>query len=323
MPTTSDLLLLTAVAILFLTLGYLIRKQKVIPTSAPDRLVTPDLNTLVVRGKYSVPKQDLNQVCQKIERSLNAPYGETVWYYLPSGRSAKYRRFIVSGAQPRLTDEEYMQAQVSELKGTRNGIPQEFNFLVTDEKDDNLVIEADCMPVMHLKIVQNIQHEFRENYVRDAQHQCRDLLRKQFLGTLQGKELEPTSIYSPPKRNEVRARLQQMGLQEIVEALDAADAKLHQNDPQGSLVEVRSALEKAVLQVLQRKQLPTNNSFYRNVETLQNKGYMNIWVKSLSYDPTYRYLSEVVHKKVSPSIPVARAYTGTALSVIEYLLEFM
>ena len=204
------------------------------------------------------------------------------------------------------------------LKTTRLGMPIDFSATLIECYSDRLIIEVQCLPVMYHKIGKGYGTTFTENQVQEALSECA-LFTKQVMSGLKGKEIQPVSVYPIIPRTEIKSRLLNLGLKEIVDKLDKAEEHIVQNDFSESLTSSRTAFEKMIDWQMKKRGLDKTNNYKNDLECLRSRGHLDSDTTQLlqSY---YHCLSNIgVHEKGVPAgIYEAQMGYGITLIMLDY-----
>jgi len=277
------------------------------------RHVIPTLESITVRGKYILPETDFSIVEQKLLQTLN-PIG---WGKLrtigESIRLAYWRR-----AEKGKTERKAIKWWAEHLRKIRPGFPVYFTITTVEHLNNNILVEVECRPGMWFRISQLQEVSFKENQVQEALLECKSFV-KQVMSAVKGKEVEPVSVYPIIQRTEIKSRLLNLGLKEIVDALDKAEEHIVQNNFPESLKSSRTAFEKMIDWQMTKRGLDKTNSYQNDLERLKSKGYLDKDTTELlkSY---YSCLSIIgVHEKgAKPGIFEAQMGYGITLIMLDY-----
>lgn len=204
------------------------------------------------------------------------------------------------------------------IKSLRPGNPVYFSIVVVEYLVDRLVLEVECRPVMWYRIASLNESVFTENQVQEALLECKAFV-KQVMSALRGKEVEPISVYPIVQRTEIKGRLLNLGLKDVVNHLDDSEKHIVQDNFAESLTSSRTAFEKMVDWQMKKRGLEQTNNYKNNLERLKSKGFVDIDTTELlqSY---YHCLSTLgVHEKgTPPGFYEAQMGYGITLIVLDY-----
>lgn len=198
-------------------------------------------------------------------------------------------------------------------------VPVYISFTTLEHYDDSILVEVECRPAMWYRIANFYETEFTENEVRQALFECKTFV-KQVMRIFKGKEIEPVSVYPVIPRMEIKSRLINLGLEEVVEKLDRAERHIVQNNFKASLTSSRTAFEKMVDWQMKKRGLDKTNNYKNNLERLRSRGHLDVETTNLlqSY---YRCLSNIgVHERgaILAGIFEAQMGYGTTLIILQY-----
>lgn len=268
--------------------------------------IEPSLESITVRGKYKIPETDFGVIKEKIlqevkDREFKSQMilGESLMVYdMAPGSTAKVWE--------------------KRLKKRRAGMPVFFSITSLEYFSDAILFEVECRPAMWFLIAKNIKMEFTENEVQEALMECRFFV-KQIMSIFKGKEIEPVSVYPIIPRTEIKSRLVNLGLKNVVNLLDRAERHIVQNNFEASLTSSRTAFEKMVDWEIKKRGLEKTSNYKNDLERLRSRGHLDVETTKLlqSY---YRCLSNIgVHERGAPvGIFEAQMGYGTTLIMLGY-----
>jgi hypothetical protein len=277
--------------------------DKPMPKKPKPQYITPALESITVGGKYFLPETDFSTVEKMVNKTLSR------WVSLP--RMGESLRLVDTTP---LTDEK---GWFKQLRKTRPGIPVYFSIVVVEHSGSGMLVEVECRPAMWHKISQLFEVSFTVNQVQEALIECKTFV-KQVMSVFGGKEVEPVSVYPIIPRMEVKSRLLNLGLKEIVEKLAKAEEHIVQNDFAESLKSSRTAFEKMIDWQMNKRGLSQTNSYQNNLERIKSKGYLDPETTKL-LQTYYECLSLIVHEKgAKPGIYEAQMGYGITLIMLDY-----
>lgn len=271
------------------------------------RYVVPTLESITTRGTYKVPFTDFDQVAAYLEKELPR------WLWIDKiGQSIRLLNVGPRSQKP--SAEKIWSKRIETL---RSGVPVELFVTAIEHSGEGIIAEVQCMPAMWHKIAKLRETTFTENEVQEALLESRTFV-KQVMSGLKGKEIEPVSVYPIMQRTEIKSRLQNLGLKEIVDTLDKAEEHIVQNDFPESLKSSRTAFEKMIDWQMNKRGLAQTNSYHNNLERIKSKGYLDPETAKL-LQTYYECLSIIVHEKgVKPRIFEAQMGYGITLIMLDY-----
>lgn len=161
-----------------------------------------------------------------------------------------------------------------------------------------------------------------ENQVQEALIECRIFV-KQVMSIFNGKEVEPVSVYPIIQRTEIKSRLLNLGLKEVVSPLDKAERHIVQNNFIDSLKSSRTAFEKMIDWQMKKRGLEKTNNYKNDLERLKSKGFLDLEITGL-LQTYYKCLSIIaVHEKgeVEPGFYEAQMGYGMTLIMLQYFID--
>jgi len=264
--------------------------------------VTPSLESITVRGKYIIAETDFSVVEKKVIETLSS------WRILRKIGESISVCLMVKGKK------EWYER----IERARFGLPVYFSIITVEHFSDGILVEVECRPAIWYRITQLDEVSFMENQVQEALLECRRFV-KEVMSIFRGKEVEPVSVYPIIQRTEIKSRLLNLGLKEIVDLLDKAEKHIVQNNFTESLKSSRTAFEKMIDWQMKKRGLEQTNNYKNDLERLKSKGYLDPETAQLlqSY---YHCLSTIgVHEKVAePGIYEAQMGYGITLIMLDY-----
>jgi hypothetical protein len=304
--------------------------------------VIPSLESITIRAKYIVQETDFNCIIEKIRETLVYPKPPT-WILVESiGKSVGFMKmgrqfqiemwktyketqkdpqFLAKKIESMLLgeeDKEFTDMYCNNLYELRPGYPYTFNLTTVEQSDLGILVEVECRPTMWYLIVQGHLDEFTQNQVEEALLEGRKFVR-QVMSIFKAREVEPISVYPIIQRTEIKSRLLNLGLKEIVDHLDDAERHIVQNNFPESLTSSRTAFEKMIDWQMKKRGLEKTDNQKNNLERLKSRGHLDPDITQLlqSY---YHCLSTIgVHEKgVPPSFYEAQMGYGMTLIMLDY-----
>jgi hypothetical protein len=276
------------------------------------RYITPTLESITVKSKYWIPLTDFGDVLVYLKNEL------TAWRML--NRVGDSVELVYISLDPP-EEKAFGDAWSKRVKQLRAGVPIDFYVTAIERSTDGMIVEVQCLPTMWHSIARFGETTFTENQVQEALLECKLFVRQTMSG-LKGKEIEPVSVYPIIQRTEVKSRLLNLGLQEIVDKLDKAEEHIVQNDFSESLKSSRTAFEKMIDWQMVKRGLEKTDNYKNDLERLKSKGHLDPDTTQLlqSY---YRCLSSIgVHEKgVPPGIYEAQMGYGITLIMLGYFAD--
>jgi hypothetical protein len=266
--------------------------------------ITPNLESITVRGKYLIKETNFNVVSQKVLEILGRAHG---WKIYPvHGESVT---MVLMGTKK----------WTKNVKEMRSGAPIYFSVIAVERLRDSIIVEVECRPTLWFKIATLKESNFTENDVQESLLECRIFV-KQVMSGFRGKEVEPISVYPIIQRTEIKSRLLNLGLRRIVTLLDKAEKHIVQNNFTDSLKSSRTAFEKMVDRQMKKRGLEKTNNYKNDLARIESKGYLDSETTKL-IQTYYRCLSNIaVHEKgeVEPGIFEAQMGYGITLIMLDY-----
>jgi len=271
------------------------------------RYITPSLESITVKGKYIVPETSFKTVYKKLMKQLESlDWGECSLI----GESVGLMKWKMTKGE-----KDWQKY----LRGIRSGVPVFFGVTTIEHHEQSMLLEVECHPAMWHMIAYTRGEEvtYTENEIQEALFECKRFV-KQVMSIFKGREVEPVSVYPIIPRTEIKSRLINLGLKEIVDALDKAEEHIVQNDFSESLKSSRTAFEKMIDWQMNKRGLAQTNSYYNNLERIKSKGYLDPETTKL-LQTYYECLSIIVHEKgVKPGIFEAQMGYGITLIMLDY-----
>lgn len=269
--------------------------------------IEPSLESITVTGKYKIPQTDFNVVKKMVSKELfSLGWQRMSWV----GES-----FAIYEYPKDKKDEEW----TDHIKKRRAGNPLYFSIIMVEHYKDGILVEVQCRPIMWFRIANLREKLFTENEVQEALLECKTFT-KQVMSIFKGKVIEPVSVYPIIPRMEIKSRLLNLGLKQIVQKLDTAERHIVQNNFAESLKSSRTAFEKMIDWQMKKRGLEKTSNYRNDLDRLRSKGYLDLETAELlkSY---YRCLSNIgVHEKTKIPVGIFEAQMGygTTLIMLQY-----
>jgi len=272
------------------------------------RYITPTLESITVRGKYIIKEKDFSVIQKRVAQAL-MPFDFGIFPAI--GESIILSRGYEESQKGK------KNWWFKTIRECRAGYPVYLTITSIEHFNDDTLVEVECRPALWYKISQLNESSFKENAVQEALLECRGFV-KQTMSLFRSKEVEPVSVYPIIQRTEIKSRLLNLGLKEIVDKLDKAEEHIVQNDFPESLKSSRTAFEKMIDWQMNKRGLAQTNSYHNNLERIKSKGYLDLETTKL-LQTYYECLSVIVHEKgVSPGIFEAQMEYGITLIMLDY-----
>jgi len=280
-----------------------------------SKKTTISLESITVRGKYNIPQTDFNA----IEKTIIDTFAPRGWLATRIGESLE---LMDIGLPPLIAVEkskkDLQDIWQKQIKGVRYGVPLYISVIIVEHLNGGVLLEVECRPAMWYKIATLGEEKFSENNVQEALLECR-VFARQFMSVLEGKEVEAIAVYPIIPRTEIKSRLLNLGLKEVVNHLDDAEKHIFQNNFVEALTSSRTAFEKMVDWQMNKRGLEQTNNYRNNLDRLRARGYLDPDTTQLlqSY---YHCLSTIgVHERgVPPGFYEAQMGYGITLTVLDY-----
>jgi len=175
-----------------------------------SRKIEPSLESVTVRGKYSVPLKDFDKIREKLLEYLVRDVNREWKIYSQVGNSIVIMQLGSNDGYD------------NHVKKTRPGVPFYFSLILIEEFSDYTLVEVDCRPIMWYRIANFGEEKFTENDIQEALIENKAFV-KQVMSIFKGREIEPVSVYPIIQRTEIKSRLLNLGLKVTVENLDKAE----------------------------------------------------------------------------------------------------
>ena len=271
-----------------------------------SKKIEPSLESITVRGKYKIPETDFNVIEKMLADTLSARRG---WIRLPKlGESIRLMNF-----GDRKPEEE--DAWEKRIKEIRAGVPVYLSITTVEHYDNGILVEVECRPAMWSRIANLKETTFKENEVQEALIECKTFV-KQVMSIFKGKEIEPVSVYPIIPRMEIKRRLLNLGLKEIVKKLDRAEKNIVQNNFEASLTSSRTAFEKMIDWQMKKRGLEKTSNYRNDLDRLRSKGYLDVETTKL-LQSCYRCLSNIgVHERGETPAGIFEAQMGYGITLI-------
>lgn len=280
--------------------------------------IEPSLESITVRGKYKIPETDFNVVKRTVTKTLHSEgwivfqkIGESITLMRLGGSSSSTMSMMEKMKENKKEWEKY-------LRSIRRGLAIWLSMTTVEHYNDSILVEVECRPAMWFLISQGGEISFMENEVQEALLECKNFV-KQVMSIFKGKEIEPVSVYPIIPRIEIKSRLLNLGLKNIVNLLDRAERHIVQNNFEASLTSSRTAFEKMINWQMKKRGLEKTSNYRNDLDRLRSRGHLDKETAELlkSY---YRCLSNIgVHEKGIPAgIFEAQMGYGTTLIMLQY-----
>jgi len=282
--------------------------------------IRPDLHRLVFVGKYSIPKKTIDKICSEVSKFLNSSYPVTIDYLVVQlPRGAEFTKNVTRLSK--LKSKDHFEIYVDGLKRTRSGFPISLKFNIIDENENSYIIESSCVPAMYRKISQDIEWQYMEHHIEDAEIQCRDFTRSLFIGVLGGKELEEPSARPRISKSEIKSRLIFMERNDISSRLDDAERDLDEDKYPNSVGNMRTALDLMISFYMEKKSLELTDGVKNNIQRLIKHGYLDEIHLTLLYNVMYSSMSEIAKGRRKTMKNETRLLLNLTVTAIEYMLD--
>jgi hypothetical protein len=295
--------------------------------------ITPSLESITIRGKYFIPEIDFGVMESLLMKETSVGclidwgtpkrMGESLWLvcvgFEYKQELSRIEKRIEESTLLKLSS-ELLKLINKHMKASRPGIPFTFLIIAIERLNNGTIVEVECRPLMWYLISKGLQLDFIENQVQEALIECRIFV-KQVMSIFNGKEVEPVSVYPIIQRTEIKSRLLNLGLKEVVNPLDKAERHIVQNNFIESLKSSRTAFEKMIDWEMRKRGLDLTSNQRNNLDRLRSKGYLDNETTELlqSY---YKCLSNIaVHERgeVEPGFYEANMGYGITLIMLDYL----
>jgi len=298
------------------------------------KYVTPSLESITLRGKYRIQAKSFTRIEKMLKKVFNHPdwgmtrvgkslaimrYGPKFQIYMRKVRGdPKFIGALLGGAVTQDLDKKLTEVHLEQLKSLRPGCPIHILLTEIEHFQDSSLVEIECRPVMWYQVSQLNINRFTENQIQEAQIECKNQV-KQVMSAIAGKEIEPVSVYPIIPRTEIKSRLLNLGLKEVVDSLDTAERHIAEDNYTDSLKCDRTAFEKAIDYQMKRRALEHTDSYTHDLERLRSKGILDPDTTEL-IEKHYHLLSNVgVHEKgAKPGFYEAEMGFGMTLIILDY-----
>jgi hypothetical protein len=270
--------------------------------------ITPSLESITVRAKYIIPETNFDEIKKMLIQSFPAHWGrirEQVGKSITLCNIGK--KGVVWGKY---------------IEQVRPGVPVWSSIVPLENLNNGTLVEVECRPAMWFLVSKNIRQSFMENQIQEALIECRIFV-KQVMSIFNGKEVEPVSVYPIIQRTEIKSRLLNLGLKEVVSPLDKAERHIVQNNFIDSLKSSRTAFEKMIDWQMKKRGLEKTNNYKNDLERLKSKGFLDLEITGL-LQTYYKCLSIIaVHEKgeVEPGFYEAQMGYGMTLIMLQYFID--
>ena len=269
--------------------------------------ITPSLESITVRGKYVLPIVDFAVVERMLKQTeCSKDYD---WGIVSFGESI----ICLAGAKGKF--DEF-------IKECRVGVPCYFVMTVIEHLRKSILVEVECHPVMWYRISKYEEMEYTENQVQEALIECASFVRR-VMSVFKGKMVEPISVYPIIQRAEIKSRLSNLGLKEVISPLDKAERHIVQNNFIESLKSSRTAFEKMIDWQMKKRGLEKTDSYTHDLDRLKSKGYLDSETTKL-IQTYYGCLSNIaVHERgeIEPGFYEAQMGYGMTLIMLRYFMD--
>lgn len=277
--------------------------------------IMPNLQSVTVRGKYKLPETDFSKIVKTITQTLSCNWAvaRNIGESIAMIYCGKHYADMISQDKK---NERVWQKLIREV---RTGVPLFLSITVLEHIENSILIEIECRPDMWFRIATFKEESFTENDVQEALIECRAFV-KQVVSIFKGREVEPVSVYPIIQRTEIKSRLVNLGLKEVVDTLDKAEKHIVQNNFAESLKSSRTAFEKTIDWQMEKRGLKKTDNYKNDMERLKSKGYLDEDTNALIYTYYHCLSSLGVHEKgdVKPGFYEAQMMYGITLIVLDY-----
>jgi len=278
--------------------------------------ITPNLESITLKAKYFLPETSFSVVEKAITDTLLSKDWATIAKLGESIAIFKIGEKYSILFEPQKKSTSIFQKRIKEL---RPGVPLYFLITVIEHPNTGMLVEIECRPALWFKIATLKEEDFTENEIQEALIECRIFV-KQIMSIFKGKEVEPISVYPIIQKTEIKSRLLNLGLKEVVSPLDKAERHIVQNNFTDSLKSSRTAFEKMIDWQMKKRGLGKTNNYKNDLERLRSKGYLDSETAEL-LQTYYKCLSNIaVHEreKVEPGLYEAQMGYGLTLIMLDY-----
>jgi hypothetical protein len=276
---------------------------------------TINLESITVKGKYSVPETNFDTI-EKSIRDVFVPRG---WLPERIGESLElmnmHQSVLALVGKPQ---KEITKIWQESIKKSRYGFPIFISMTAIEHLSNSLLVEVECRPAMWYKIATFGEEKFTGYNVKEALLECQ-AFGKRFMSILKGREVEAFAVYPVIRRTEIKSRLLNIGLKDVVDHLEDAEKHIVQNNFAESLTSSRTSFEKMIDWQMKKRGLEHTNNYRNDLDRLRAKGYLDPDTTQLlqSY---YHCLSTIgVHEKgIPPGFYEAQMGYGITLIMLDY-----
>jgi len=279
--------------------------------------ITPNLESITLRAKYFLSESDFSIVKKAIVDVLSSKDWATT---AELGESITI--FKIGEEKYSILKEPEKSASIVQkrIRNLRLGVPLYFSITVIEHLNTGMLIEVECRPALWFRIATLKEEDFTENEIQEALIECKVFV-KQVMSIFKGKEVEPVSVYPIIQKTEIKSRLLNLGLKEVVSQMDKAERHIIQKNFTESLKSSRTAFEKMIDWQMKKRGLGKTNNYKNDLERLRSKGYLDSGTTEL-LQTYYKCLSNIaVHEKgeVEPGFYEANMGYGITLIMLDYL----
>jgi len=279
--------------------------------------ITPNLESITLRAKYFLSESDFSIVKKAIVDVLSSKDWATT---AELGESITI--FKIGEEKYSILKEPEKSASIVQkrIRNLRLGVPLYFSITVIEHLNTGMLIEVECRPALWFRISTLKEEDFTENEIQEALIECKVFV-KQVMSIFKGKEVEPVSVYPIIQKTEIKSRLLNLGLKEVVSQMDKAERHIIQKNFTESLKSSRTAFEKMIDWQMKKRGLGKTNNYKNDLERLRSKGYLDSGTTEL-LQTYYKCLSNIaVHEKgeVEPGFYEANMGYGITLIMLDYL----
>ncbi len=319
LQTESSSLTLTWVILLILVavIAYMFGKQRELSKRFPkDAYRRPELEQLVVRARYGMPYMAVDEILEKVVKSLNYGGQVELWGGASVGQSIILVRKLPA---PRNRFFDRSDDYFKQLSNARPGLPNEVSIIFDHEQGGRMEAEILVKPVMYFIIAQQGGIDQLGQHISDAQIEATELIKKIMVAVLGGTEIEPAAVRPLVRITELRSKLAQRGLNSVSELLSQADTKLIQGNPEDAVKNCRSVLEQ-VMEYTMEHTVGKTDKFGNDLTKLRANKKIDKWTETF-ISSFYSYISEDVHDRFKANPGEGKLVLQTTETVCDYLLR--
>lgn len=283
------------------------------------RMVSPSLESICIRGKYKV-FSSFEEFCNKVEVGLKTQN----WFVLEKLNGSVDFEYNFLKHLPKEKEKKLktlFEKKKEALRNMRMGVPLSLFLTAIEYQRDGTIVEVECHPVMYYQKTQYHKQEFLDYQKEDALIECRRFV-KRVMSIVKAKEIQPVSVYPIIDRSEIKDRLLNLGLKEIVNPLDRAEKHIVQNNFEESLKCSRTAFEKMISYQMKKRGMKKTDAIGHDIDRLMKKGFLDEDVANV-FRSYYHFLSNIgVHERgVRPGIYEAQLGYGFTLIALDYFAD--